>query len=108
MTKNPQLRRMLVALGISGALNIALLVSGAFLESAKQPHPRIERIVDAWGWPGEAFATSLVPRGHDIAHVGGVVLVGFTLLVFFYATLVWIAISLSAWLHSWLVTKQRT
>jgi hypothetical protein len=84
-SSNVHVRRALLALLISGILNLALIfVGGALTDSSTHPHPAIGKALDVWGRPGEAVASVLVPPGHDVAHIGGMVLVGFASLVIFY------------------------
>jgi hypothetical protein len=87
-SSNVHVRRALLALLISGIVSLALIfVGGALTDSSTHPHPAIGKALDVWGWPGEAIASALVPPGHDIAHIGAMVLVGFVSLTIFYAAI---------------------
>src|SRR5579862_394036 len=85
---NVHVRRALLALLISGILNLVLIfVGGALTDSSTHPHPAIGKALNVWGWPGDAVASALIPPGHDLAHFGGMALVGFASLTIFYAAI---------------------
>jgi hypothetical protein len=97
LTSSPSFRRLILALGISVFLNIVLVVAGSFVDYQKYPLSRTATVVDALGQPGGAVAIWLAPAGHDLPQILAASLISFSASIFFYALLLWIAISLPAW-----------
>jgi hypothetical protein len=99
MTKNPQLRRIVIALLTSAALNGILLV----LDSSTDPQRRSQsvsfRIVEILFAPSGTFAEWLVPAGHDAAHILGAMVVSIVSSVIFYGVLVWAILTIWARAH---------
>jgi hypothetical protein len=95
MTKNPQLRRILVALLISVALNVVLIASGPLAEH--HPVSVTSRVLDLLGKPAAAFTQWLVPAGHDAVHVLGAIAVSAVSSVAFYGVLAWVVLTAWAW-----------
>ena len=93
MTKNPQLRRIWIALLISVALNSAVVILGAFTEH--HSGSALTQILDLLSVPGGALAELLIPAGHDAAQILGAIAVSLISSVVFYGALVWIV--LMAW-----------
>lgn len=86
----PRVQRSLLAIVISTVVNVLLMAAVSVYDFGKHPWPKFERVVNAWGWPGEVFATSLIPPGHSFAYLVGVPVVGFAFVVFFYALVLWL------------------
>jgi hypothetical protein len=97
MTKNPQLRRILVALLISLALNGVLLISGPLME--RHPALALARLLDLLGRPAAAFPEWLVPAGHDAVHILGSIAVSALSSVVFYGALAWVMLTTWARAH---------
>jgi hypothetical protein len=100
MKKDRRLRRLFVALGISGAINIVWLTLDALTDSTSYQPTRLSKIAGALGYPGGRVANWLTPPGHEATYfvVGALISIVSSLL--FYATLAWIVLGLPVWLRS--------
>ena len=94
MTKNPKLRRILLALLISIVLNGVLISSGPLTEH--HPASAIARALDLLSRPAGAFTEWLVPAGHDAVHILGAVAVSAMSSIVFYALLAWVLLAARA------------
>jgi hypothetical protein len=94
MKKNSQIGRVLIALGVSAALNIVWLVADGLIDWQKEAPSKAARVVEAFGKVGGTFGGWFAPSGHTV----GTFLVGSLLVVvssiLFYAAVVWILLSL--------------
>jgi len=87
MTKHPQLRRILVALIISGLLNGILLLLDIFTGSV------LSKTAEILLSPGGAVTKRLVPVGHDTAHFLLAIAVSIASSVIFYMLVAWIILT---------------
>jgi hypothetical protein len=93
MTRNPQLRRILVALLISVAIHSVVLSIGPLAEH--HPVSAITSLLDLFDKPSATFVKWVVPAGHDAVHIVGALTVSLVSSVVFYGILTWVM--LTAW-----------
>jgi hypothetical protein len=105
MTKTPRIRRLVLALVISGVVNIVWLGLDVFTANRTYGLTIYRRIELALGTPGAVFATWIAPSGHEMGPVLIGVLIAIIFSLFFYATVAWLALSVLAWLRSKVVTE---
>jgi hypothetical protein len=99
MTKNPRIRRILIALAISIALNGILLVFDSFGDPRNPSSSLVSRIVGImFSLPG-AFAEWLVPPGHDAEHILGGIAVSIASSLIFYGFVAWAVLAIWARAH---------
>ena len=99
MTKNPQIRRIFIALLTSGALNGILLVLDSFTDPQRRSRSLPFRIVEILFAPSGTFAEWLVPAGHDAAHIFSAIVVSIVSSVIFYGVLAWVILTIWARAH---------
>jgi membrane-associated phospholipid phosphatase len=95
--KTKMRRRIFIALGVSGVVNVTWLVLDGLIAHAQQPDPKVMWIVDKLGTPGGAIANSLAPSGHTVGTALAFVLIAVLSSILFYASVVWIILSIPAW-----------
>ena len=93
MTKNPQLRRVVIALIVSVALNGILLILDSFTGSQRRSPSLPLRIVEIFFSPSGALTEWLVPAGHDASHILGAILVSIVSSIILYAGIAWIILT---------------
>ena len=93
MTKNPQLRRVVIALIVSVTLNGILLILDSFTGSKPGSLSLPVRIVEIFFSPSGALTEWLVPAGHDASHILGAILVSIVSSIIFHAGLAWIILA---------------
>ena len=89
--------RIFVALGASAVINVTWLLLDGLTGQAQQPNPRLVWIVDKLGAPGATMADWLAPSGHSMGTILGGVLIAIVSSVVFYASVVWMVLSVPAW-----------
>jgi hypothetical protein len=99
MTKNPQIRRIVIALLTSAALNGILLVLDSFTDTQRRSQSLAFRIVEILYAPSGTFAEWLVPAGHDAAHILGAIVVSIVSSFTFYAIFIWVILTIWARAH---------
>src|SRR6267154_917623 len=87
MTKNPQIRRIVIALLTSTAFNGILLVLDSFTDPRRSSKSLPFKIVETLFAPSGTFAEWLVPAGHDAAHILGAIVVSILSSIIFYVSL---------------------
>ena len=93
----PRLRRLLVALAISVALNGVLAAPSLSIDVQQSPPSRTEKILDVLTGPSTAFAEWLAPPGHGGTHFVVATAVAILCSIVFYAVLTWVVLSLPVW-----------
>lgn len=89
--------RIFVALGASALINITWLALDGLMGRAQRPNPSLLWIVDKLGMPGGTIADWLAPSGHSAGSILTGVLIAIVSSVVFYASAVWIVLSVPAW-----------
>lgn len=100
MSTNPRLRRIFAAFGIACAINVVWVTLEALIDPTAYQPSRLSRIAGVLGYPGGTIEDWLAQSGHDAAHLVGGALVTLLSSLIFYAALVWVILSLMAWLRS--------
>lgn len=98
MPKNPQFQRLLIALGVSVVLTGALLGLSMSINSTR--HPAAMRLLQLLDKPSDAAVRWWAPSGHELGTFLSTAAIGLGSSILFYTAVVWIILSLSAWLHS--------
>lgn len=98
MSKNPRLRRIFAAFGIACAINVVWVTLEALIDPMAYQPSRLSRIAGVLGYPGGTIEDWLARSGHDAYFVGGALVTLLSSLIF-YAALVWVILSLMAWLR---------
>ena len=93
--RNVHVRRFLISLGISVVLNVSLFGLATVVNS----HGTLESILNVIASPGIAFATSIIPSGHNLSNFVGIPLIAFIFLAFFYGLPVWLLAEIWAKFH---------
>src|SRR5579864_7299091 len=96
MTKNKQLRRLFLALMVSGAINVIGIILDSSTNSRRYPPSIPSRIVEIIFSPAGAFAEWVVPAGHDAAHILGAAAVSIVSSLIFYAIVSWVILTIWA------------
>ena len=99
MTKNPQIRRIVIALLTSTAFNGILLVLDSFTDPRRSSKSLPFKIVETLFAPSGTFAEWLVPAGHDAAHILGAIVVSILSSIIFYGVLAWAILTIWARAH---------
>ena len=100
LTRNCQLRRILIALTISVTLNIILGIVASFIYGQRdQRHPIIAELLDVLGRPATAIGEHLAPSGHSATHFFVAAAIAAIFSLIFYAFLTWVALSTFAHLR---------
>jgi len=102
ISKNPQFRPILTALGISVGLNVAMMILDSVLYPLNPPshqHPLAQGLLAIIETPARIVASCFAPSGHTLAVGIDTILIGFVSSVLFYGLLAWIILSLPKWLR---------
>jgi hypothetical protein len=99
MTKNPQARRIVIALLTSATLNGILLVLDSFADPRRRSQSVPSKVVEILFAPSGSFVEWLVPSGHDAPHILGAIVVSIVSSIVFYGILAWIFLTIWARAH---------